>query len=158
MQNTGYCLPNHCWRWDEFGYAICCHTSTHTIVSICWNPNTGGLMTYRFSPSLSRLLRYLHSNIWWTQLCYRGEGFPFWCADVFHTGGIEGQFRHWNELNDVFWSPQTEQDFFFHLHTVHLDFIKVSSFIHQLMHKRTVLKTILKFTLTFWHRSFTFKF
>jgi hypothetical protein len=33
----------------------------------------------------------------------------------------------------------------FHIHTVHLDIIKV--FIHQLTHKRTLLKTILKFTL-----------
>ena len=36
--------------------------------------------------------------------------------------------------------------FFFHIHTVHLDIIKVF-FIHQLMHKWTVLNTILKFTL-----------
>ena len=35
---------------------------------------------------------------------------------------------------------------FFHEHTVHLDIIK-DFFIHQLMHKCIVLKTILKFTL-----------
>jgi len=34
----------------------------------------------------------------------------------------------------------------FHSRTVHLDVIKVF-FIHQLMHKKTALKTVLKFTL-----------
>jgi hypothetical protein len=34
----------------------------------------------------------------------------------------------------------------FHIHTMHLDIIKVS-FMYQLMYKRTALKQILKFTL-----------
>jgi len=34
----------------------------------------------------------------------------------------------------------------------------LSKFYYQLVHKRIPLKEVLKFTLTFWHPSFTFKF
>jgi hypothetical protein len=63
------------------------------------------------------------------------------------TGGKCDIENCWNFLWALKLTQKLESTFYFHIHIVlHLDIIKVF-FIHQLMHKWIVLKTILKFTL-----------